>query len=341
MDKLITIDRHILETQTHHFPEATGSFTGLMYQIALAAKIVSYEVNKGGLTMQLGAATGKKNIHGEDVKKLDQFANETFKRALDHMGYLCIMASEEEEGPIMIPKRYPKGKYVIAFDPLDGSSNIDVNVSIGTIFAIFRRKSEPKDSDGIVEDLLQPGRNLVAAGYVIYGSSTMLVYTTGRGVNGFTLDPAIGEFILTHPDLKIKEDGGMYSVNESNYMYWPRGVQRFVARLKSAENDLHKPYNSRYIGSLVADAHRTLLKGGIFMYPPDKKKPQGKLRLLYEAIPIAFIIENAGGAASDGYRRILDIQPESLHQRVPLIFGEKKLVKKYEEMYQQDPELPL
>ncbi len=338
MKKLITIDRHILETQTH-FPEATGEFTGLMYQIALAAKIVSYEVNKAGLTMLLGK-TGSINVQGEEVQKLDEFANNTMISSLDHMGYVCIMASEENTEPIMIPSRYRKGKYVVAFDPLDGSSNIDINVSIGTIFSIFKRVTEPEDSDGNVTDLLQTGRNLVCSGYIIYGSSTMMVYTTGRGVNGFTLDPGIGEFLLTHPNMRIPDNGGLYSVNESNYRYWPVGVQRFVSMLKSTSNERRRPYNSRYIGALVADAHRTLLKGGIFMYPEDIRKPKGKLRLLYEAIPIAFLVENAGGAATNGRMDILDIVPEDIHQRVPLIFGEKRLVDLYKQYYREASELP-
>ena len=338
MNKLITIDRHILETQSH-FPEATGEFTGLLYQIALAAKLISYQVNKAGLTMLLGKS-GDINIQGEEVQKLDVFANNTMIQVLDHMGYVCIMASEENTDPIMIPQRYKKGKYVIAFDPLDGSSNIDVNVSIGTIFSIFRRISGPEGSDGRLEDLLQPGKDLVAAGYIIYGSSTMMVYSVGQGVNGFTLDPGIGEFLLTHQNITIPENGPMYSVNETNFRYWPMGVQRFVSMLKSEDNKMKRPYNSRYIGALVADAHRTLLKGGIFMYPENKHRRNGKLRLLYEAIPISYLIENAGGAATDGKQRILDIQPQDIHQRVPLIFGDKKLVEEYRKYYLEDPEIP-
>ena len=338
MDKLITIDRHILETQSH-FPEATGEFTALMYEIALAAKIISYEVNKAGLTMLLGK-TGSVNVQGEEVQKLDTFANETMIRALDHMGNVCIMASEENADPIQIPQRYPKGKYVVAFDPLDGSSNIDINVSIGTIFSIFRRISKPDNSDGTIADLLQKGRKLVASGYIVYGSSTMMVYTVGNGVHGFTLDPGIGEFLLTHANMQIPNNGMMYSVNESNYRYWPMGVQRFVSMLKSEDNDRKRPYNSRYIGALVADAHRTLLKGGIFMYPENIHKHRGKLRLLYEAIPIAYLIENAGGAATDGNVDILDIQPEDIHQRVPLTFGDKGMVELYKKYYQKESDLP-
>jgi len=338
MKTLVTIDRHILETQTH-FPEATGEFTGLMYQIALAAKLISYEVNKAGLTMLLGK-TGGVNVQGEEVQKLDEFANETMIRSLDHMGYVSIMASEENADAIPIPQRYKKGKYVVAFDPLDGSSNIDINVSIGTIFSIFKRVSGPEGSDGTIEDLLQKGRNLVGAGYIIYGSSTMMVYTVGQGVNGFTLDPGIGEFLLTHEDMRLPDNGVLYSVNESNYRYWPMGVQRFVSMLKSEDNDRKRPYNSRYIGALVADAHRTLLKGGIFMYPEDTHKRNGKLRLLYEAIPISYMIENAGGAATNGTVDILDIQPKDIHQRVPLIFGNKNLVEEYKKYYQAESDLP-
>jgi fructose-1,6-bisphosphatase I len=325
--EIITIERHILEQQ-RFFPEATGEFTNLLYDIALAAKIISREVNKAGLAEILGLA-GEENIYGEQVMKLDVFANETMIRMNDHTGRLCTMASEEVADIIPIPQRYPCGKYVLIFDPLDGSSNIDVNASVGTIFSIHRKVSEgPR---GSLEDLLQPGYKQVAAGYIIYGPSTMMVYSSGQGVHGFTLDPTVGEFLLSHPNIQIPPRGKYYSANEGNYHYWSEGVCHYVDYLKTPDKATGRPYSGRYLGTLVADFHRNLLAGGIFMYPADTKNPHGKLRLLYEAAPLAFIVEQAGGRASDGTQDILYVQPESLHQRVPLFIGSREDVDKAEE----------
>jgi fructose-1,6-bisphosphatase I len=296
----------------------------ILEQIAFAAKIISREVNKAGLVNILGK-TDSTNYHGEEQQKLDVYANEKMIQALDHTGQICGMASEEVDEVIQIPSKYPKGKYLVVFDPLDGSSNIDVNISIGTIFGIYKRISD-KSEEGCVDDFLQPGRNLVASGYVIYGSSTMFVYTTGNGVNGFTLDPSVGEFILSHPDMKVPNEGKIYSINEANYHKWDEKIRNFVEFIK---NYKERSYTTRYIGSLVADFHRNLLKGGIFLYPGDSKNPKGKLRLLYEANPLAFIIKQAGGMATDGKQDILDIVPESLHQKTPLIIGSKFEVEKF------------
>jgi fructose-1,6-bisphosphatase I len=326
----ITLTRHIYEEQRHH-PEATGELTGILNQVALAAKIVSREVNKAGLVEILGL-TGEENVQGEEVRKLDEFAQDVFVSAFDHCGHFCIMASEEEEEPIPIPQRFKLGHYPIAFDPLDGSSNIDVNVSIGTIFAIHRTVND--ECRGTIDDLLQPGRRLVAAGYVVYGSSTMLVLSTGNGVHGFTLDPSVGEFLQSHPDIRIPKRGKVYSVNEGNYPYWSDGVRRYVDYVKERDSASGRPYSSRYIGSMVADMHRTLLNGGIFMYPADNKDPKktgGKLRLLYECSPMAFLCEQAGGAASTGRGPILDIDPKKLHQRVPFFAGSVENVRELEE----------
>jgi len=329
--EIITIERHILEQQ-RFFPEATGEFTNLLYDIALAAKIISREVNKAGLAEILGLA-GEENIYGEQVMKLDVFANETMIRMNDHTGRLCIMASEEIADIIPIPERYPCGKYVLVFDPLDGSSNIDVNASVGTIFSIHRKVSTgPR---GTLEDCLQPGYKQVAAGYIIYGSSTMMVYSSGQGVHGFTLDPTVGEFLLSHPHIQIPPRGKYYSANEGNYHYWSEGVRHYVDYLKTLDKATGRPYAGRYIGTLVADFHRNLLAGGIFMYPADTKNPHGKLRLLYEAAPLAFIVEQAGGRASAGAQDILQIQPESLHQRVPLFIGSREDVDRAEQFIRE------
>ncbi len=319
MENTITLGTHILQQQMR-YPEATGELTDLLYDIILAAKIISREVNKAGLAEILGL-TGKINVQGEEVQKLDEYANTTIKNIVQRSGNLCLMASEEEEDIIRIPDKYPLGKYVLAFDPLDGSSNIDVNVSIGTIFSIFK-KVNIDGKPGNYEDILQPGYKQVAAGYVIYGSSTVFVYTSGQGVHGFTLDPSVGEFFLSHSDIKIPERGKYYSVNESNYHLWDDKIKNYVDKVR--EGKCEYKYTSRYIGSLVADFHRNLLKGGIFLYPSNKKSPKGKLRLLYEANPLAFIVEQAGGMAiTDKGERILDIIPQELHQRVPLIIGSK------------------
>ncbi len=313
----ITFSQHIAEEQKH-YPDASGSFTALLQEIMVAAKIISREVRKAGLVDVLGL-TGHTNVQGEAVQILDEFANETIIRNVQHTGHLCAMSSEEVEGVIQIPKGYPRGPYAMIFDPLDGSSNIDANVSIGTIFSIHRRRST--GPDGSLEDLLQPGRDQVAAGYVIYGSSTILVYTTGRAVHGFTLDPSVGEFLLSHPNIRIPEKGGIYSVNEGNTAGWSQGTRRLIESLKGTDNPRGRPHRTRYIGSLVADFHRNLLYGGIFIYPPDAEHPAGKLRLLSEAAPIAMIAEAAGGRATTGTSRILDIEPTELHQRVPLVTG--------------------
>ncbi|RLC67418.1 MAG: class 1 fructose-bisphosphatase [Chloroflexi bacterium] len=328
-EQIVTIERHIIEQQ-REYPEATGAFSNLMYDIALAAKIVARETTRAGLVEILGLA-GKVNVQGEEQMKLDVFANETMIRVNSFTGRLAVMASEEIEGTVSIPGQYGTGKYVLVFDPLDGSSNVDVNASIGTIFGIYRRLSA--GGPGTLADCLQKGRHLAAAGYVIYGSSTMLVYTTGQGVHGFTLDPGVGEFLLSHPNIRIPERARYYSVNHGNEMYWSTGVKKFTRWLQGLDQDdgLKKPLSSRYIGSLVADFHRTVLKGGIFYYPADSKRPEGKLRLIYEVAPLAFIVEQAGGYASDGRRNVLDIQPEGLHQRVPLFIGDRELVKRAEE----------
>jgi fructose-1,6-bisphosphatase I len=314
-----TLDRHILERQ-RQTPGATGDFTGLFQQIALAGKIINSRVRQAGLAGVLGL-TGQTNVQGEQVQKLDDFANTVMIRSCEAGGHLCLMGSEEVDEPIRIDERYPTGKYVLLFDPLDGSSNIDVNVSIGTIFSIHRRLTVGRH--GSLADCLQRGSAQVAAGYMLYGSSTMLVYTTGDGVHGFTYDPAAGEFFLSHENIRIPTRGNTFSINEGNYHRWDAAVRNWIAYLKGSDKETGRPYGARYVGSMVADLHRTLLKGGVFAYPADAKSPSGKLRLLYEASPMAFIVAAAGGAASDGARRILDIEPGSLHQRTPLYIGSR------------------
>jgi len=326
---LVTISRFLVDQERKH-PKATGAFTGLLHDIALAGKVIAREVNKAGLVDDIMGAAGDENVHGEEVQKLDVFANQVMVRALDHTGLVACMASEESEGFIPIPDKFPAGDYVVIFDPLDGSSNIDVNVSIGTIFSIHRKISGAER--GTLEDCLQAGRRQVAAGYLVYGSSTMLVYTSGAGVHGFTLDPSIGEFVLSHPLMRFPEPPmKVYSINEAYYHRWSRGQQRLVSHLKTDGG-----FGSRYIGSLVADLHRTLLQGGLFMYPADTKSPEGKLRLMYEASPLAMVTEQAGGRASDGRRDIVDIEPESLHQRTPLYMGSKELVNLAERYLAED-----
>ena len=325
---VITIERHIIEAE-RQFPEATGAFSSILHDIAFAAKMIAREVRRAGLADVLGY-TGEVNVQGEEVKKLDEFAHEVIFKALDHTGHLCGMASEEVADFIPIPERFPTGKYCVLFDPLDGSSNIEANVSVGTIFSVHRKVSDAPR--GCVEDCLQPGYKQVAAGYVVYGSSTMLVYTTGNGVHGFTLEPSIGEFLLSHPNIRIPAPGQrIYSVNEGNYNKWLPGQQRLVDHLKGTDGGGQKPFSARYIGSLVADFHRNLLYGGMFMYPADTKSPNGKLRLLYEAAPLAMIAEHAGGAASDGTGPINRVEPESLHQRTPLYIGTTEFVRLAEE----------
>lgn len=325
-NKIITIERFILDNQPK---TATGEFTGLMYDIALAAKLISYKTNRAGLQDVLGRA-GTSNIQGEAQEKLDVFADDIIFRVCDHTGRLCVMASEEHEDIIEIPEQFSKGSYVLVYDPLDGSSNIDVNVSVGTVFAIFRCRDEALK--GRQEDCLQAGNRIVGAGYVLYGSSTMLVYSTGRGVHGFTLDPEIGEFLLSHPNMRYPEPPRYYSVNHAYFHRWSRGVRDYVNWLQGEE---HPNLSGRYIGSLVADFHRNLLKGGIFMYPAEVNKPNGKIRLLYEAAPLAYLAKHAGGYASDGYGPILDIEPTSLHQRTPFFIGNTSLVEKAESFVSQ------
>ena len=314
-----TIERYILD-QERNFPHATGELSNLLYDIALATKIIAAAIRRAGLVDVLGSAQNR-NVQGEDQQKLDILANEALKNAMKHTGRVCVMASEEDEEIIGIPPEYPAGKYAVLFDPLDGSSNIDVNAPVGTIFSIYRRVS--LEGRGTVADVLQTGNRQVAAGYVIYGSSTMLVYTTGQGVHGFTLDPTIGEFLLSHPDIVTPPVGKYYSVNESHFARWDKGTQMAVRGFHGDLPELIKGKNSRYIGSLVADFHRNLISGGIFMYPAGVKTPRGKLRLLYECSPMAFIAEQAGGAATDGLRRILDVVPQQLHERSPLVIGSK------------------
>lgn len=324
MEKIVTIERHILENQPQ---EARGEFTNLLYDIALAAKAIAHKTNRAGLLDVLGHA-GSVNVQGEVQQKLDIYADRIIFRLCDHTGRLCVMASEEQEDIVPIPPQYEKGKYVLVYDPLDGSSNIDVNVSIGTIFSIFRCLDW--DKRGRLEDVLQSGRKTVAAGYVLYGASTMLVYSTGAGVHGFTLDPELGEFLLTHEKMRVPEPPKYYSINHAYFGRWSEEVQRYVRWLSGRDGSDAPTLSARYIGSLVADFHRNLMSGGVFAYPADATKPEGKLRLLYEAAPLAYLIEQAGGYASDGSGPILDLQPESLHQRVPLFIGNRSLVEKAE-----------
>ena len=316
MEKGVTnLNRFLLEDQRNH-PGASGGFTTLLDAIAFASKIISREVNKAGIVNIIGKDQST-NVHGEDQQKLDVYADKKVIQALDHLGILCGMASEENDDFIKIPEQYPKGKYLAVFDPLDGSSNIDVNISIGTIFGIYKRK-DGYTGDASLEEFYQAGNKMVAAGYVIYGSSTMLVYSSGNGVHGFTLDPSIGEYILSHPFMKMPEHGKIYSINEANYNRWDDAERKFTDHLK---NHPDRQYTGRYIGSLVADFHRNLLKGGVFVYPGDNLNPRGKLRLLYECAPLAYIAQQAGGKAVNGEQNILDIVPEGLHQREPLCIG--------------------
>jgi fructose-1,6-bisphosphatase I len=320
MEKVITIERHFLMQQKRH-PEATGVLTSILYDIALAGKLIARETVRAGLEDILGL-TGTFNVQGEAVAKLDEYANAAIVRLNQFTGRLAAMASEEEANIIPIPAEYPTGRYVMMFDPLDGSSNIDYSVSVGTIFSILRRRT-PQDAAVSLEDCLQRGRDIVAAGYVLYGPSTMMVYSTGNGVHGFTLDNTVGEFLLTHPDIRIPKKAKFYSVNQGYERFWAREIQEYTNQLQAQNLSL------RYIGSLVSDFHRNLLGGGIFYYPSDSRdpeRPHGKLRLLYECAPLAFLAEQAGGAASDGTTPILDIQPSELHQRVPLFIGDKDLV---------------
>lgn len=328
MTQVTTLGQFIIERQAD-FPYAKGELSRLLRDIGIAAKIVNREVNKAGLVDILGEH-GTTNVQGEQVKKLDVYANQQFISALGSGGETCAVASEENDEPVPITTKVSRNaNYLVCIDPLDGSSNIDVNVSIGTIFSIYRRTDA--NTPVTEADFLQQGTTQVAAGYVIYGSSTMLVYSTGHGVNGFTLDPSIGEFCLSHPDLKCPKTGTIYSLNEGNYTQFPEGVKQYIKHCQVKDTATSRPYSSRYIGSLVADFHRNLLKGGIFIYPSTAKSPSGKLRLLYECNPLAFVIEQAGGKASDGQRRILELVPTSLHQRTPLFIGSAEMVTTAEE----------
>jgi fructose-1,6-bisphosphatase I len=318
---VVTIDRYIIE-QERLYPEATGELSGILYDVALAAKMIANKVRSAGLADILGSNESQ-NVQGEVQAKLDVLSNEIIIKAMDHGGRLCAMASEEEPDIIPIPDGFKCGKYVLLFDPLDGSSNIDVNVPVGTIFSVLRKTSS--GTRGEMSDLLQPGHQQVAAGYVIYGSSTMLVYTTGQGSHGFTLDPSIGEFLLSHPNIRIPDVGRYLSVNDSYEQLWEEPVKSLMRRYRGLEGD-HKALSVRYVGSLVADFHRNLLGGGVFAYPANRKRTNGKLRLLYEANPLAFVVEQAGGAAHDGAHRVMDVQPTELHQRTPLYIGSKREV---------------
>ncbi len=325
--KNTTLGEFIIENQGE-FQYSSGELSRLINSIRLAAKVVNHEVNKAGLVDILGNA-GDTNIQGEDQQKLDVYANNAFIKTLTNREIVCGIASEEEDDFITIKGRNEKNdnKYVVLIDPLDGSSNIDVNVSVGTIFSIYRRVT-PSGTPVTLQDFLQPGRNQVAAGYIIYGTSTMIVYTTGHGVNGFTLNPAIGTYYLSHPNMRFPEDGNIYSVNEGNYVHFPQGIKDYIKYCQKEEGD--RPYTSRYIGSLVSDFHRNMIKGGIYIYPNTSKDPNGKLRLLYECNPMAMIAEQAGGSASNGFQRILDLQPSALHERTPFICGSKNMVEKAE-----------
>ncbi|MBT5027750.1 MAG: class 1 fructose-bisphosphatase [Nitrospinaceae bacterium] len=313
-----TLVQHIRQ-QENNTPGATGEFTNLMNEIMVASKIISLEVNSAGIGEDIFGLTGKINIQGEEVKKLDEFSDITFTKLIGQSGTVCAITSEEKDEPLIIEDN--PGKYIFMMDPLDGSSNIDVNVNIGTIFSIYKKKSP--GSEVTDEDLLQKGDQQVAAGYIVYGSSTIFVYTSGEGVHGFTLDPALGEFFLSHPDIIIPSQGSTYSVNEGNWAAWDEPQKDLVAYLKEEDDSTGRPYKLRYIGSLVADFHRTLLKGGLFMYPRDRKSPKGKLRFSFEAAPLAFIVEKAGGNATTGNERILDITPTGIHDRLPLFIGSK------------------
>jgi fructose-1,6-bisphosphatase I len=331
--QLLTVQQHILEEQRRHHPQASGEFSWLLSGITLATKIVAAQVRRAGLAGIVGV-TRETNVQGETVQKLDVIANETLLQFLGNRGNVAIMASEENADPVIVERDRKHGKHVVVFDPLDGSSNIDVNVSVGTIFSILRREPDPSGTRDVMADVLQPGYRQIAAGYVVYGSSTMLVYSAGSGVHGFTLDPSIGAYLMSHEHMRMPERGAVYSCNEANSESFPPAYQKFLHHLRSGAAG--RTYSSRYIGSLVADFHRTLLKGGIFLYPPTKSHAQGKLRLLYEANPMAFLAEQAGGLATDGQRRILEIQPDSLHQRTPLIVGSREEVEMLQRFVERD-----
>ncbi len=327
MSKVTTLNEFIMDRQAD-FPGASGELSRILNDIAVASKIVSRDVRKAGLVDHILGSQGETNIQGEEQQKLDVVADNQFIKAFENGGEICGIASEENDDFIAFTSEHAKkAKYVVLFDPLDGSSNIDVNVSIGSIFSIYHRISEPGRL-ATLEDMLQIGNEQIAAGYVLYGSSTMLVYTTGRGVNGFTLDPSIGEFCLSHPNMQMPETGRLYAMNEGNISICEKGIQEYIAYCQSSENDKGAPYSGRYIGSLVADFHRNLIKGGIYIYPATDSSPEGKLRLLYECNPLAMIAEQAGGLATTGRERILNIEPTQLHQRVPFFVGSKNMVEK-------------
>lgn len=326
-----TLGEFIVERQAE-YPNAKGELSGILSSIRLVAKVIHRDINKAGLTNNIIGNSGVENVQGEAQMKLDLFAHNTMKQALMSREEVAGFASEEEENFIAFDtERGRNAKYVILTDPLDGSSNIDVNVAVGTIFSIYRRVS-PLGTPVTLEDFMQPGNRQVTAGYIVYGSSTMLVYTTGNGVNGFTYDPSLGVFCLSHENIKIPQTGKIYSINEGQYLKFPMGVKKYLKYCQEEDKETQRPYTSRYIGSLVSDFHRNMLKGGIYIYPSATNYPNGKLRLLYEGNPMAFLAEQAGGVASDGYNRILDIKPTTLHQRVPLFIGSKEMVKKAEQL---------
>jgi fructose-1,6-bisphosphatase I len=314
----ITLTRHIIQSQAAH-PGATGEFSALMAQIGLVGKMIANDLRRAGLIDILGV-TGRTNVQGETVKKLDEIANDTFLKVFQHSGLVCALASEEMEKPALLPENWPAGKYMLLFDPLDGSSNTDVNMPLGTIFSVLRHGGSGLPSES---ELVRKGTQQVAAGYLLYGPSTMLVFTAGHGVNGFTLDPGIGEYYLSHGDMKIPARGRVYATNEGNAHKWHAGTRKFLDYLKDKDEPTGRPYAGRYSGCLAADVHRVLLGGGLYLYPAETNKPEGKLRLLYETNPLAMVVEQAGGRASTGTMRILDVEPKSLHQRVPLFIGSK------------------
>ncbi|MCS6327329.1 MAG: class 1 fructose-bisphosphatase [Nitrospira sp.] len=322
----VTLSRFIIEQQTA-YPEATGEFSVLLTQIGLVGKLIAHDLRRAGLIDVLGT-TGETNVQGEVVKRLDMIANDTFLRVFEHSGLVCVLASEEMEKPIQLPQHWPKGKYMLLFDPLDGSSNTDVNMPLGAIFSIL--KHDGRGRLPAEAELFRKGTEQVAAGYLLFGSSTMLVFSVGQRVHGFTLDPSIGEYLLSHENIRIPKKGKVYAANEGNYHRWLPGTQKYVDALKVNDKAAGRPYSARYSGCLVADVHRILLGGGMYLYPGEIDKPEGKLRLLYEANPMAMVVEHAGGKASTGTERILDLEPKALHQRVPLIIGSAEDVEQAE-----------
>ena len=328
----ITVTEHLLLHQKQS-PHATGQFTGLLYDLILSGKTIARRINKAGLLDLLGG-TGEINMQGENVQKMDEIANRILTYRMERCGALCAMSSEENAELVRIKPEFPRGDYILVFDPLDGSSNIDVNINVGTLFSILRRP-EGKRGEVSLEEVLQPGGNQAAAGYILYGPSTMFVFSTGQGVHGFTLDPGVGEFLLSHPNMRIPEQGKIYSVNEGYRKNWSAATCEAVDWFHNCETQDGTPYSSRYVGALVADFHRTLIYGGIYMYPADIKRPEGKLRLMCEAAPLAFLAEQAGGRASDGRGRIMERKPECLHSRTPLFIGSSNDVAAVEKIYAQ------